>query len=53
MAYCDILHEVDDYTGTITLNRPQGLNAFTNTLLTEWVDAIESAKRDSGVWVYW
>ncbi|MBC8477138.1 MAG: enoyl-CoA hydratase/isomerase family protein [Dehalococcoidia bacterium] len=46
MAYQDILYEVDDYIGTITLNRPQSLNAFTDTLLTEWVDAIESAKRD-------
>ena len=49
MAYRDILYEVDDYTGTITLNRPRSLNAFTGTLLTGWVDAIESAKRDPRV----
>jgi enoyl-CoA hydratase/carnithine racemase len=49
MEYQDILYEVDDYIATITLNRPQSLNAFTDTLLTEWVDAIESAKRDPGV----
>ena len=49
MEYQDILYEVDDYIGTITLNRPQSLNAFTDTLLTEWVDAIESAKRDPRV----
>ena len=45
MAYQDILYEVDDYIGTITLNRPQSLNAFTDTLLgpveqfQEWVEA--------------
>ena len=49
MAYQDILYEVDDYIGTITLNRPQSLNAFTDTLLTEWEDAIETAERDPGV----
>ena len=49
MVYQDILYEVDDYIGTITLNRPRSLNAFTETLLTEWVDAIETAKRDPGV----
>ena len=49
MGYRDILYEVDGYTGRITLNRPQSLNAFTGTLLTEWVDAIELAKRDPGV----
>ena len=31
------------------LNRPRILNTFTDTLLTEWVDAIEPAKRDPGV----
>lgn len=49
MEYTDIIYEVDNYIGTITLNRPQSLNAFTDTLLTEWVDAIESAKRDPNV----
>lgn len=49
MEYQEIIYEVDDYIGTITLNRPQSLNAFTDTLLAEWVDAIESAKRDSKV----
>ena len=49
MAYRYILYEVDGYTGTIMLNRPRSLNAFTDTLLTEWVDAIEPAKRNPGV----
>ena len=49
IAYRDIFYEVDDYRGMITLNRPRSLNAFTDTLLTGWVDAIESAKRDPRV----
>jgi len=49
MKYQDIIYKIDDYIGTITLNRPQNLNAFTDTMLTEWVDAIESAKRDPSV----
>jgi len=49
MEYQDIVYEVKGHIGTITLNRPQSLNAFTDTMLTEWVDAIESARRDRGV----
>jgi len=49
MAYEDMIYEVEDYIATITLNRPQSLNAFTNTMLTEWVDAIETAKADPKV----
>lgn len=49
MAYEEIIYEVKDYIGTITLNRPESLNAFTDTLLGEWVDAIESAKADPNV----
>jgi len=49
MAYNEIIYTVEDYIATITLNRPESLNAFTDTLLTEWVDAIESAKTDPKV----
>lgn len=49
MAYEEIIYTVEDYIGTITLNRPESLNAFTDTMLTEWVDAIESAKTDPKV----
>jgi len=34
---------------TITLNRPQILNAFTPIMIEEWVQAIEAAKLDPGV----
>jgi len=49
MAYQDIIYEVKDYIGTITLNRPESLNAFTDTMISEWVDAITSAGRDPAV----
>ena len=49
MEYEDIIYTVEDYIATITLNRPQTLNAFTDTMVTEWVDAIEVAKTDPKV----
>jgi len=49
MEYQDILYEVEDYIATITLNRPEDLNAFTDNMITEWVDAIETAKTDKSV----
>jgi enoyl-CoA hydratase/carnithine racemase len=49
MAYKEIIYTVEDYIATITLNRPESLNAFTDALLTEWVDAIETAKTDPKV----
>lgn len=49
MEYQDIIYTVEDQIATITLNRPQTLNAFTPTLLNEWVDAIETAKSDPKV----
>ena len=49
MEYQDIIYTVEDQIATITLNHPQTLNAFTPTLLNEWVDAIETAKSDSKV----
>ena len=49
MQYKDILYTVEDYVATITLNRPDKLNAFTDSMLNEWADAIESAKIDPKV----
>ncbi len=49
MPYQEILYDVEDKIATITLNRPESLNAFTETMLSEWVDAIEAAKQDKGV----
>jgi len=49
MAYKEILYDVEDYIATITLNRPESLNAFTDTLISEWVEAIEAAQADKNV----
>ena len=49
MAYEDIIYTVEDYVATITLNRPETLNAFTGTMIDEWVDAIEKTKTDPKV----
>ena len=49
MKYQDIIYTVEDYIAIITLNRPETLNAFTGTMLSEWVDAIETAKTDPKV----
>ncbi len=35
MSYQEILYEVDDRVATITLNRPESLNAFTSVMLSE------------------
>ena len=49
MEYQDIIYTVEDYIATITLNRPETLNAFTQTMIDKWVDAIEVAKNDPKV----
>jgi 2-(1,2-epoxy-1,2-dihydrophenyl)acetyl-CoA isomerase len=49
MTYKEIIYTVEDYIATITLNRPESLNAFSDTMLNEWADAIESAKTDPKV----
>ena len=47
--YQDIIYTLEDHIATITLNRPETLNAFTQAMIDEWVDAIEAAKNDSKV----
>lgn len=51
MSYQEILYEVEDRVATITLNRPETLNAFTDVMLHEWTDALQRAQRDDEVWV--
>ncbi|WBL35009.1 hypothetical protein O0235_09435 [Tepidiforma flava] len=36
MEYTSILYEVEDRVATITLNKPERLNAFDDEMLAEW-----------------
>ena len=49
MDYTEIAYEVADKTATITLDRPKALNAFTNTMLHELLDAFDRVDADDGV----
>lgn len=49
MSYQDILYDVEDGILTITLNRPDRLNAFTITMKNEIVDALDRADNDDDV----
>src|SRR2546421_11788167 len=49
MSYETILYEVDDAILTITLNRPDKLNAFTTRMLQELIDAFDRADKDDAV----
>ena len=43
MAYETIIVEIDDYVATITLNRPDAMNAINSTLLSELCQAVSEA----------
>jgi enoyl-CoA hydratase/carnithine racemase len=49
MDYEQIKYDVKDGVLTITLNRPDKLNAFTGRMLSELLDAIDRADRDDDV----
>src|SRR5262249_60206589 len=49
MAYETILYEVEDEILTITLNRPDKLNAFTTKMMTELIDAFDRVDADDAV----
>ena len=49
MQFKDILYEKSDGVATITLNRPERMNAFTNQTLREWTEALDDARLDSDV----
>ena len=49
MAFETIIVEVEDHIATITLNRPDALNALNSQLLTELVTALKEADRNEKV----
>ncbi len=49
MAYKEILYAVQDNILTITLNRPEKLNAFTGVMMAELVDAFGRASKDDDI----
>lgn len=49
MAYSEILYDVDGPVATVTLNRPQALNAWTGTMEEEVRAALTEASADDGV----
>ena len=49
MAYEQIIYEVAENIATITLNRPEKLNAFTGIMMNEMLDAFDQADADDNV----
>ena len=49
MDYTQIIYEVSDHIATVTLNRPDQLNAFTNTMMREVLDAFDRIDADDDV----
>lgn len=49
MDYEQITYDVTDNVLTLTLNRPDKLNAFTGRMLSELLDALDRADRDDDV----
>ena len=45
----DLLYEVQDRVATITLNRPDKLNAFTGDMIDAWAKSLAAAQADDGV----
>jgi enoyl-CoA hydratase/carnithine racemase len=46
----ELLYEIaEDGVATITLNRPERLNAFTRTMIDLWVEALEDARGNEAV----
>ena len=49
MAYETIKYEVEDQILTLTLNRPDKLNAFTGTMQREMIEAFDAADKDDNI----
>lgn len=49
MEYTQILFDVEDHIATITLHRPDRMNAFTGTMMNEVIDAFDHTDADDDV----
>ena len=49
MEYTEILYDVEDNIATITLHRPDRMNAFTGTMMREMIDAFDQVDADDDV----
>ena len=49
MSYETLLYDVSEHVLTITLNRPDRLNAFTGTMMNELIAAFDAADADDAV----
>ncbi|MBI3247981.1 MAG: enoyl-CoA hydratase/isomerase family protein [Deltaproteobacteria bacterium] len=49
MSFTAITLEKQDRIGTLTLNRPEKLNAISPTLMTEFVEALDQIEKDSDI----
>jgi enoyl-CoA hydratase/carnithine racemase len=49
MEYSEILYEVSDSVATITLHRPERMNAFTGTMMYELIAAFDQVDADDDV----
>ncbi|MEU4516665.1 enoyl-CoA hydratase-related protein [Nonomuraea wenchangensis] len=49
MAFTEIAYDVADRVATLTLCRPERLNAFTHTMRAELIEAFDRADADDGV----
>lgn len=47
----DLLFEVKDNIGIITLNRPDTLNAFSQEMITLWINALEEIRDNDDIYV--
>ncbi len=49
MEYSQILFDVADHVATVTLNRPDRLNAFTGTMMNEIIDVLDHTDANDDV----
>jgi enoyl-CoA hydratase/carnithine racemase len=49
MAYQHLAFDISEGIATITLNRPEKLNAFTNLMMNEMIDALDRTDADDAV----